>query len=238
MNRYLHSPAHSGLSPFIWLYFPPLVLLVLIPMAFLEPQWFLQMLAKDDQNGIVEQLTVFVLVPGILAGIASSFRFYKNRQRRSVFLWVLLWTLACIYCAGEETSWGQWYFGWETPELVNELNDQHETNLHNMSSWFDQKPRLVVEVWIFVAGMILPVWNLIWNRAPADKSGLYYWVLPTLVCVPSAALFTLVRFAEWATWDVVSQFGSSELREYYIALFLSIYMLSIYCRCRDVASPT
>ena len=230
--------AQSELPLAVWAFFPPLMLLVLIPMAFLEPQWFLQMLVKDDQNGIVEHLTVILLLPGIVAGAAACIHNQEVMQNRLLRFWVLLWTLACIYCVGEEISWGQWYFGWATPDFINTLNDQHETNLHNMSSWFDQKPRLLLEIWIFFVGLILPLWNMARNRLPANKQQWPYWVLPTIVCVPTAALFTLVRFADWATWDVVKQFGNSELREYYIAIFMSIYLLSIYYRSRGADRHT
>jgi len=216
----------------VWAIFPPIMLLILIPMPFIEPQWFQQMLAKDDQNGIVEHITVILLLPGVIAGVATCIHFCKIRQSLLLPLWVLMWTLACIYFAGEEMSWGQWYFGWETPELINNLNNQQETNIHNMSSWFDQKPRLLIEIWIFFAGLILPLWNLTRDRLSADKRVFQYWVIPTLICVPTAGLFTLIRFAEWVPWTVVNQFGSSELREYYIALFMTIYLLSIYYRLR------
>ena len=35
----------------------------------------------------------------------------------------------------EELAWGQVIFGWRTPELMQELNAQNETTLHNIG-WF------------------------------------------------------------------------------------------------------
>jgi hypothetical protein len=143
-----------------------------------------------------------------------------------------MWILACIYFAGEEMSWGQWYFGWETPDSISALNDQQETNIHNISSWFDQKPKLLVTLWIILGGLILPLWKMVRNKQSTNQLEWQYWFFPTLVCVPTAGLFTLIRFADWVPWDVVNQFGNSELREYYVALFLSVYLLSIYFRLR------
>ena len=40
--------------------------------------------------------------------------------------------LACFAIAGEELSWGQWIFHWETPDALAQVNLQNETNLHNL----------------------------------------------------------------------------------------------------------
>ncbi|WP_084417817.1 hypothetical protein [Henriciella litoralis] len=40
--------------------------------------------------------------------------------------------IVCFFVAGEEISWGQWIFHWETPEAMAAVNLQHETNLHNL----------------------------------------------------------------------------------------------------------
>jgi len=40
--------------------------------------------------------------------------------------------IASFVVVGEELSWGQWVFHWETPEALSEINRQQETNLHNI----------------------------------------------------------------------------------------------------------
>jgi len=40
--------------------------------------------------------------------------------------------LACFYVVGEEISWGQQVFDWDSPDWFKEKNLQGETNLHNM----------------------------------------------------------------------------------------------------------
>ena len=40
---------------------------------------------------------------------------------------------ASLLIAMEEMSWGQTLFHWDTPELFNQSNVQHETNLHNLA---------------------------------------------------------------------------------------------------------
>src|SRR3546814_9825984 len=67
-----------------------------------------------------------------------------------------------------EASWGQHYAGWLTPENWQALNDQGETNLHNTSSWLDQKPRTLLEIGVIVGGILIPMLAL---RRPALREG-------------------------------------------------------------------
>ena len=55
---------------------------------------------------------------------------YFVRTNRNVFFFLL----GCLFFLGfgEEISWGQRIFGFETPELLNEINAQQETNIHNL----------------------------------------------------------------------------------------------------------
>ena len=51
----------------------------------------------------------------------------------------------CLYIAGEEMSWGQHFFHWNTPEYWAEVNRQEETNLHNTYAIFEKTPRSILE---------------------------------------------------------------------------------------------
>jgi len=46
----------------------------------------------------------------------------------------LLLGLALILGAGEELSWGQHWFGFETPKLIKNINPRGELNLHNIDT--------------------------------------------------------------------------------------------------------
>jgi hypothetical protein len=43
--------------------------------------------------------------------------------------------LIFLFGAGEEISWGQRFFGFQTPEPLSQVNRQEEFNLHNLSAW-------------------------------------------------------------------------------------------------------
>lgn len=207
-----------GLPLFLMLYF--------LYITFTDVALMNQYLVKDDvdRGGLVENLTVIVLIPGIIAGLYAFIKNRTNIQPWWAAYWLLAWVLACVYFAGEEISWGQWYFQWQTPEVISQINDQNETNLHNTSTWFDQKPRTLVEIWIFVTGLIFPLIGLAIKK---DLSAAWNgWVHPSKHLFSAALFFTVVRFSSWLhDGQLGLMFGSSELRELCVAIFLSLFLI-------------
>ncbi len=106
------------------------------------------------ENGIIENTQIFFL---ILSIIFFSI-FIKNNKvinfKFSKYLFII-YLVALIYYLLEEVSWGQHFFGWNTPEIFNELNNQNETNLHNISEIFNQLPRILLLLWCCLAFLII-----------------------------------------------------------------------------------
>ena len=91
---------------------------------------FKSYLRTISEGSIVEWSSFLIL-------IASSLLLFKaaRRWRNAVSRWLLFAASFGAFVIGmEEMSWGQMIFNWETPELFNDYNIQHETGLHNL--WF------------------------------------------------------------------------------------------------------
>lgn len=71
-------------------------------------------------------------VAAVLAGVVA-WRLASHRRWILAVLWLVL-ALGCIASAGEEISWGQRVFDLETPDRLEEANEQDEITLHNLSS--------------------------------------------------------------------------------------------------------
>jgi hypothetical protein len=74
---------------------------------------------------------------GFLLLIASAFLVWRTALawERSIEKWVLSVLAAGLFLVGmEEMSWGQMIFNWQPPKLVNDINVQGESSLHNL--WF------------------------------------------------------------------------------------------------------
>jgi hypothetical protein len=66
---------------------------------------------------------------------------YHAFFRRGNIIYLLL-GLLFFFAFGEEISWGQRLFGWQTPEHLKEINLQQETNFHNLKIFNLQHEKL------------------------------------------------------------------------------------------------
>jgi len=181
------------------------------------------------EAGIVENATVIFLVVAI--GYCISSLILAQRQELSVYLkaWLVLLILGAAYFALEEISYGQHMFGWGTAESWKELNDQDETNLHNVHSMFDQVPRALLTLGILVGGVILPLyWKF--RGIERDESDRFYWQWPTLDCVTIGLLVILIRpIFSLVETDIID---TGETKENLFALFILLYCVSLRSRLR------
>ena len=143
-----------------------------------------------------------------------------------------------MYFAGEELSWGQHYFGWETPEGWGNVNDQQETNLHNTSALFDQVPRTLLTIAALVGGIIVPL-VLLFRGKCFDPKGDAYWLWPTYIVMPASIGAIFVSFHEKAykLFDsevpFILDIRAGETKECLLAMFIMLYMLSLYKRLKN-----
>jgi len=229
----------KDLQAWLWLWLPVTLFIVIFCTAFISNNTYVYLF--KGELGLIELATPLLLVPAIVSGVLILLN--KEKEDVKQFdAWIIFVTLACIYFAGEEISWGQHLQGWETPRWIEEINKQHETNLHNMSGWFNQKPRLLLEILVLVGGIYMPLKRkLLYIHLPHNNW--QYWLYPSKVCIPAAILAILSRIPDrlnnlfesnWMIYDV----RLSEVQELYFAIFLMIYLLSIKCRLSNYVNTS
>jgi len=186
------------------------------------------------ESGIIENTTVLFLVIAIGYCVASLSRL--NRPALPGFLkaWLFILILGAAYFALEEISYGQHLFGWGTAETWKELNDQDETNLHNVHSLFDQVPRALLSLGILIGGVLLPLYRH-FRDIKLDESSRFYWQWPTLDCITVGLLVVLIR--PILTVFETDAINTGETKENLIALFIMLYCISIHSRLRQKVLP-
>lgn len=194
-----------------------------------------------DEYGAIELLTPLVLLPGILFGILAM-RFWKLLPTLQARIWIALVTAGAFYMAGEEVSWGQWFFMWDTPDAFMQINDQHETNLHNTSSWMDQKPRLLLELWALFGA--IRAWYRSFKGLEDQRGSTTYWFWPTLPLAWTGLLTALAMMPERMTdwWGVYPAFPfdirAAETQELVLGVFLTFFLASTWVRLKAIERQT
>lgn len=189
-----------------------------------------------SEFGLVETLHNVCLLLAVLA----SFRlfFLKNETApKWIKAWIAIGFIGSLYVFLEEISYGQHYFGWITPESWGALNDQNETNIHNTSSWFDQKPRLLLEIGIIVGGILIPILQ---KYKPTALPTQFEFIYPTKAFFITAVIGIFVRLQE----RIVSALGhndwllfsrASEMQELYFYYFTLLYFILLRERFKNKA---
>lgn len=181
---------------------------------------------SHSENGPHETLQAIVLLLAI--GVALTTLLRMDRKKDPLLTaWVTLAGFCSLYVCGEEISWGQHIFDWKTPETWSVVNDQNETNLHNISAWLDQKPRAILEIGVIVGGIIIPLLGKFRPAALPKRFAAFY---PSLFLLPTALFAEGFKFAQ--TW--CDSFGGcnpftrvSEVQELFFFLFVFLYLLEI-----------
>lgn len=153
----LSTPPVAAAAPprWTWLHLPVAAAVVTAILHQVAPEWSWRWLFREGWS-VIEM--AHFLVP--LACAVVAFRAWWRLPRGAgPMLAAMLLVLAAgaFYIAGEEHSWGQHFFGWETPERWAEINRQEETNLHNTTSWLNHKPRVVLNLLVIFATVIVPL---------------------------------------------------------------------------------
>ncbi len=105
------------------------VLMLTVGIYLWDKHYFVFTFAVED--GVVEYGTAIALFVSCLILIRNGLSLRGRAGRLAVGL-TFFYALLFFFGAGEEVSWGQRIFGWETSEAMKEINRQDETTLHNI----------------------------------------------------------------------------------------------------------
>lgn len=210
------------LSPLYWLWIP---IIAMVFQIIIELTLSGEILSRmHSENGPHELVEFFLLVVGFF--VCVSFLVKSKNQPSLLKFWFGLAAVCCFYVAGEEISWGQHIWDWATPDYWTNVNDQGETNLHNTSSWFDQKPRLLLQIGIIFGGLVAPLlkkYNLLKLPEKLDilMPSSKLAVIALLILIPTLLekgfeLFGIAIFARF-----------SEVQELYMFYFVLIYLIML-----------
>ena len=141
----------NDLNPFFWFIFPILITLIFFIVKFLNINLFIAYF--KGEKGIIENGTFLFLFFAIITAFSVLNKLKKKINLKTLYFFIIFFLIGLIYFTGEEISWGQQWFKWETNIFFKTINDQSETNFHNISSWLDQKPRFLLTFFVISGGI-------------------------------------------------------------------------------------
>lgn len=183
--------------------------------------------------GILEIGQTITLLIALALMVQAAFQVKDDKWLRR---WLIFIAFGTFYLAGEETSWGQHYFHWEVGNFFGLFNDQGETNLHNSTSWLDQKPRAILLLGMILGTIVHPI-----VKRFRDGRGLFdnpWWLAPTLASLPPVIFSQIGALPErldklhLLPIAIGSIYRSSEMEEFFMYIFFITYMLSLRYRLK------
>ncbi len=225
-----------------------LALLLLSPLLGYE-HWELIM---REEGGFYEIATILILLPAI--PMAAWVVFHGRHLPSGISAIVLLGGLAALYFAGEEASWGQHMLGFETPDSIAEINGQKEFNIHNLNGGavFNNVIRQAMLLGCLVLGVIIPLIRKYRIQGVEHSFGKErsYWIVPTLILVPAAALAFLSGVPNDILDEMNREFAidsyvsmtliepAGEFKEFCFAQVILLYLWSVFLRARSFVRVT
>ena len=213
----------------------PFIIALVSVLAFsLVAHWVLTAYEHVDwlegEDGVSEWWSVATYLAA--AGMAGITAQLLNGLGHRYLFWVqLLLTGVFLVGAMEEVSWGQRLFGWGTPAILSEVNEQGETTLHNLSSGDYAISGLLLwgSLLALAGGVLRAVWHQYGKVTSAD------FFLPSLVLAPALVMILSWRMVAYWTpvnlprllmnyWDYAPQ--GSEVPEVLLGLCLTLFTFS------------
>lgn len=203
-----------------------------LPLIFLAAQLIIENITTGalhdrmlTENGPVETFQFIILFATLFVSVRLLLEL-KFKPPVWLSVWVLIAALGCFYVCGEEVSWGQHFLNWNTPEYWAAINDQDETNLHNTSAWFDQKPRILLELGVIIGGLLLPLYRRF------SKKALPAWLLritpPDRLCFIALIVLGVKLADKFGGVTEIYIFGrASEVIEFFLFYFILLYVIDL-----------
>lgn len=181
-----------------------------------KPLWHQRII---DDGGFWETLEALTLLLALAIYLWSVLRLYALSKWPSCIM-IILFSLLLLCALGEETSWGQHWFGFSTPKVLKTHTSTGTLTLHKLTKTgmsLGQMANIAVHFLLITYGILLPLFAIVFAdvryvldriRLPTPHPLFALWPLLTLLLEqPGASAMLWNRSANELPWSL------SEIRE-------------------------
>lgn len=185
-----------------------LTLVLSVAIYLIDPEYFWRSFAAEDR--LVEYATaVFLLMASLV--LASHAVSLGARGVRLAMVMTALYAVMFFLAAGEEISWGQRIFGWESGEFFQQNNKQDETNFHNLIVGdFHLAKTLFGPILTACILLYLAVLPLLYPRVPplarlADRLAVPVpWLRHAVIALAASIVIALIDVSrKWEVYELI-----------------------------------
>ncbi len=206
-----------------WLGIPLAVALFVTGSYGPDAEWHRRWVTAE--SGILETAQFILMVVGFALAVQLLFSPFVRRHP-FVLAVTGLAALTFFFIGGEEVSWGQHIFFWQDPSLVSAANGNGELGLHKIDKGFERTPRALLEIGVFVGGLLIP---LLCAYAPRLRQSRIALFLPAAALVPTALFAALFKGGDMLAKNELVAAGlaarPSEVTEFYLYFFMLAYLI-------------
>ena len=121
-----------SLTTSLFLFFLPLLIIIFYLSIFLPAATRPFALLLVEENYPVELITFFGYIFAGISGLNLAWQSWVRKEGMLISGFYAIFSLSLLVIGMEEVSWGQTFFGFNTPESILQVNRQQEFNLHNL----------------------------------------------------------------------------------------------------------
>jgi hypothetical protein len=206
------------------------ILWLWVPVIWLAVQLLIEIVFSRDVRLVIHseygphELLEFIIITVAAVIACRTLKDMDLQASRPLAFWIGLAAACTLYVSIEEISWGQTFFKWGTPEFWKDINRQHETNLHNNSDWFNQKPRALLEIGVIAGGVLIP---LLKRFKPAWLIRRFDLIYPSSLTSVTAGCYAAFKLTDHVARNYLGLHPfarPSEVQELYLYYFVLLYM--------------
>ena len=198
------------------------------------------------EDGIIESLAAvfYFFAAGLL-----FYLFFKSKSvhkkhflktKRNYFF--LLLGLFFLFCGGEEISWGQRIFEIATTDRLKEINNQGETNIHNLyifarsdknnnfktglELWITGE-RIFALFWVFYC-LLIPIINTFSSKVRNFTRKIHFPVIPLWIGIIFLLNHLLSKLFERIELFSINSHAVVEIKETNFAFLFFVVSISLY----------